>query len=99
MRRLLAGFAAGALLATTGTVWAASSVHHNNAYTLLPGQAVTYAGLTCTAYKGTTAANANIVCLRSNLVGYGVVVSQAAVVVAKQQKGGKIHVVFKVKNG
>ncbi|HVU79160.1 MAG TPA: hypothetical protein VHC67_16405 [Gaiellaceae bacterium] len=97
MARLFAGLVAGIVLATVGTVDASVSAPRGKAYTLLPGQAVTYAGLTCTAYKGTTAANANIVCLRTNLVGYGVVVSQSAVVVAKKTNG-KIHVVFKTKN-
>lgn len=97
MRKLIAGFVAGAVMASTGAVWAATSVTHGKAYTLVANQAVTYSGLTCTAYKGTTATNASIVCVRNNLQGFGVVVSQDAVVVAKRTNG-KVHVVFKSKN-
>jgi len=52
----------------------------------VPGMAVGYAGLTCTAYAGTNATNGNLVCVRDNLVGFGVVVSQAQVIVAKAVK-------------
>jgi hypothetical protein len=95
-KQLLAGTAGVAALATAGAVWAAGGP--TKAYTLKPNQAITYAGLTCTAYKGTTATNASIVCVRNNLAGYGVVVSQDAVVVAKRVDG-KMKVIYKSKNG
>lgn len=62
------------------------------------GQAITYGGMTCTAYTGTRPSNANLVCVRNNLHGYGVVISQESVIVAKQD-GTKFSVVFKGKNG
>jgi hypothetical protein len=77
-----------AFSATSGTV---------KAITLSPGMAVGYAGLTCTAYAGTTPMNGNLVCVRDNLVGFGVVVSQDQVIVAKAVRG-KIHVYFKHTN-
>jgi hypothetical protein len=80
--------AAEAFSATSGGV---------KAITLIPGQAVGYAGLTCTAYAGTTPINGNLVCVRNNLVGFGVVVSQGQVIVAKSVHG-KIHVFFKHTN-
>jgi hypothetical protein len=61
---------------------------------LSPGMAVGYAGLTCTAYKGTTTTNADLVCVRNDLQGFGVVVSQHEVLVAKTVNG-KIVVLFK----
>jgi hypothetical protein len=64
---------------------------------LTPGMAVGYAGLTCTAYAGTTPTNANLVCVRNNLAGFGVVVSQSEVIVAKSVSG-KIQVVFRKAN-
>lgn len=67
------------------------------AVVLKPQQAVTYGGLTCTAYSGTTATNANLVCVRNNLRGYGVIISQDTVVVARKT-GAKVHVVFKTAN-
>jgi hypothetical protein len=97
MRKLLAGLTAGVVLGSTGTVGATLNGHKANGYTLLAGQSVTFAGLTCTAYKGTTPANSNVVCVRNNLVGYGVVVSQAAVVVAKRTNG-KVKIFFKAAN-
>jgi hypothetical protein len=97
MRKVLIGLVAGLLLASSGVIWAATSNGKGTSYTLLPGQSVTYAGLTCTAYKGTNATNNNIVCVRNTLQGFGVVVSQAAVVVAKRQ-GGKVKVYFKAAN-
>jgi len=97
MRKLIASLVAVAGLATGGAVWAATSGGPTKAYTLLPNQAVTYSGLTCTAYKGTTATNASIVCVRNNLQGFGVVVSQDSVVVARRVNG-KVKVVFKSRN-
>jgi hypothetical protein len=94
---MLAGVAAGVVLASTGTVRAALDGPKDKAYGLVPGQAVTFAGLTCTAYKGTSPTNSNLVCVRNNLVGYGVVVSQAAVVVAKRVNGN-VKIVFKAAN-
>ena len=61
---------------------------------LSPGMAVGYAGLTCTAYKGTTPTNADLVCVRDDLQGFGVVVSQQEVLVAKTVNG-RIRVLFK----
>jgi hypothetical protein len=97
MRKLLAGVAAGVVLAGTGTVGAALNGPQGKAYGLVPGQAITFAGLTCTAYKGTSATNSNLVCVRNNLVGYGVVVSQSAVVVAKRINGN-VKIFFKAAN-
>jgi len=97
MRRLIAGLVSGIILGSAGAVGAAVHAQHNNTYTLLAGQSVTYAGLTCTAYKGTTPVNSNVVCVRNNLVGYGVIVSQSAVVVAKRTNG-KVKVYFKSAN-
>jgi hypothetical protein len=98
MNRRIAGLLAGIVLGGTGT--AVAAVHHADATArpLNAGESITYAGLTCTAYAGTTATNANLVCVRSNLKGVGVVVSQDAVVVAKQT-AGKVKVIYKVKNG
>jgi hypothetical protein len=98
MNRTIAGLVGGIVLATTGTAVAAVRHADANAQPLSAGQSVTYAGLTCTAYAGTTATNANLVCVRTNLKGFGVVVSQDAVIVAKQV-GGKVKVLYKVKNG
>jgi hypothetical protein len=97
MRKIFAGLVAGVVLASTGTVGAAPAGPTSKAYGLLPGQAVTFAGLTCTAYKGTTPSNSNLVCVRNNLVGYGVVVSQSAVVVAKRINGN-VKIFFKAAN-
>jgi hypothetical protein len=94
-KQLLAGTAAVAALGSAGAVWAAGGP--TKAFALKPNQAITYSGLTCTAYKGTTATNASIVCVRNNLAGFGVVVSQDSVVVAKRVNG-KIKVMFKSKN-
>jgi hypothetical protein len=97
MRKLLAGLVAGLVLGNVGTVGATLHGQRANGYTILPGQSVTFAGLTCTAYKGTNATNSNLVCVRQNLVGYGVVVSQSAVVVAKRVNG-KVKIYFKAAN-
>jgi hypothetical protein len=98
MSRTIAGLLGGIILASTGT--AVAAVRHTDATArpLAAGEAVTYAGLTCTAYAGTTATNANLVCVRSNLKGVGVVVSQEVVIVAKQT-GSQVKVIYKVKNG
>lgn len=97
MRKLVAGLVAGALMGSGGAVWAATGGAPGSAVTLAPNQAVTYAGLTCTAYRGTTATNASIVCVRDNLRGYGIVVSQDSVVVAKRVNG-TVKVLFKSRN-
>jgi hypothetical protein len=99
MKRLLVGLAAGVLLATAGAAIAARGADQPKAIPLAVGQAVSYAGLTCTTYAGDTAATANLVCVRSNLKGYGVVISQRAVLIARQLAGGKVKVVFKARNG
>jgi hypothetical protein len=85
-----------ALVMATGVALAAST-GGSRSVSLTPGMAVGYAGLTCTAYAGTTALNANLVCVRNNLAGYGVIVSQAQVIVAKSVKG-KIQVFFRKPN-
>jgi hypothetical protein len=90
--RLLTFIAAAGLGAAGGAF--ASSGSTVKSIALTPGGAVGYAGLTCTAYAGTTALNADLVCVRNNLTGFGVVVSQAQVIVAKSVKG-KIQVFFK----
>jgi hypothetical protein len=98
MNRTIAGLLGGIILGSAGS--AVAAVHRSDATAkpLAAGESVTYAGLTCTAYAGTTATNANLVCVRSNLRGVGVVVSQDAVIVAKQT-AGKVKVIYKVKNG
>jgi hypothetical protein len=97
MKRILAVIGAAAVLGATSVALGAIRQAHVNAIVLQPGQAVTYAGLTCTTYKGTTPTNANIVCVRNNLAGFGVVVSQQQIVIAKKS-GSKVQVVFKTKN-
>jgi hypothetical protein len=98
MKRLSAGLLAGAVLGSAGAALAGDAGHSTKAIPLTAGQAVSYAGLTCTTYAGTTATNANLVCVRTNLKGYGVVVSQEAVIVAKQL-GKQVKVIFRTKNG
>lgn len=88
--------ALAALVMATGVALASSSGGARS-ITLSPGMAVGYAGLTCTAYAGTTATNANLVCVRNNLAGFGVIVSQAQIIVAKSVKG-KIQVFFRKAN-
>jgi hypothetical protein len=80
-----------------GNAYANRAAPPAKAVSLSAGQAVHYAGLTCTTYAGTTAMNADIVCVRDNLRGFGVVVSQQTVVIAKRS-GGKVKVVFKAAN-
>lgn len=107
MKRIVAGLAAGLVLGSTGIVSAARTSNEDaaadppQAFVLRAGQAIKYAGMTCTAYAGATAATSNIVCVRNDLKGYGVVVSQSYVVVAKQVKqNGKasVKVFFKKPN-
>jgi len=97
-RRVVAAtaVAVGAVCAG-GAVAAVSANKPPTAIKLSSGQAVTFGGITCTAYDGTTATNANIVCVRNNLKGYGVVVSQDMVIVAKKT-GAKVVVAFKQAN-
>jgi hypothetical protein len=83
--------AAGGAIASNGGGGASKAIQ------LTPGTAIGYAGLTCTAYAGTSPTNANIVCVRDNLQGFGVVVSQQQVIVAKANKG-KIKVFFRHSN-
>ena len=97
MRKLITGLVAGLILGTTGVGIAATQASHDKAYTLLAGQAVTFGGMTCTAYKGTTATNSNIVCVKNNLKGYGVVVSQDQIVIAKRVNG-EIKIIWKKAN-
>jgi len=96
MKLKFLGLITFAALVVAGVAYAASAGSVKSIL-LTPGMAIGYAGLTCTAYAGTTPTNANLVCVRNNLLGYGVVVSQATVIVAKS-KGGKIQVVFKKPN-
>jgi hypothetical protein len=97
MKRILAVTGAVAVLGATSVALGAMRLTHGNAIVLRPGQAVTYAGLTCTTYSGTKSTNANIVCVRNNLAGFGVVVSQQSIIVAKKA-GSSVKVVFKTKN-
>jgi hypothetical protein len=97
MKRILAISGVVAVLGATSVALGAMRQTHGNAIVLQPGQAVSYAGLTCTTYAGTTPTNANIVCVRNNLAGYGVVVSQQTIIVAKSA-GSSLKVVFKTKN-
>jgi hypothetical protein len=97
MKRTIAVAGAAAVLGVAGGALAANTPHLS-AVVLKPGQAVYYSGLTCTAYAAKTAANANLVCVRNDLKGFGVIVSQSSVIVAKQT-GSHITVVFKTKNG
>lgn len=93
-----------ALLAGVGLGSAGFAVAANGpvqAIVLKNQQGATWGGITCTAYAGSTPADSNLVCVRNDLKGYGVVVSQSAVVVAKRVKVGstyKIKTVFKSKN-
>ena len=86
-----------ALLGAASVGLAGHGQSQQQAIVLQPGQAVRFAGLTCTAYAGTTPTNANLVCVRNNLAGFGVVVSQQTIVVAKRT-GTKLKVVFKTNN-
>jgi hypothetical protein len=86
--------AAGLVLAGMTGVALGSGGGPGHSILLTPGMAVGYAGLTCTAYKGTTTANADLVCVRNDLQGFGVVVSKQQVLVAKTVNG-KIVVLFK----
>ena len=96
-KRILAAIAVAGVGLTSGGAYAAIHGNGRTAMKLNAGQAVTFAGITCTTYAGNTATNANIVCVRDNLEGYGVVVSQNLVIVAKQVKG-KVVVAFKHAN-
>jgi hypothetical protein len=97
MKRILAVIGAVVVLVAASAAFGAMRQAHTKAIVLQPGQAVTYAGLTCTTYRGTTPTNANIVCVRNNLAGFGVVVSQQTIIVAKKAGTGT-KVVFKTKN-
>jgi hypothetical protein len=98
MKRILAVAGASAVLGATSVAVAANDHSHLNAFVLRAGQAVAYGGLTCTAYAGTTATNADIVCVRNNLRGFGVIVSQQTIIIAKRS-GSSTKVVFKTTNG
>ncbi len=97
MKRTLAVAGGAVVLGAAGGAFAATDQSNLKAIVLQPGQAVAYSGLTCTAYAGTTALNANLVCVRNNLQGFGVVVSQQTIVIAKKS-GSSVKVVFKTKN-
>lgn len=96
MRVALAAFLALAVGAASAAD--AGTKPGSTAIQLRPGMAIGYSGMTCTAYKGTIPTNANLVCVRNDLKGYGVIISQGGIVVAKQT-GTKFVVVFKGKNG
>jgi hypothetical protein len=98
MKRTLALATASAVLGATGVALAANDQSRLNAIVLRPGQAVDYGGLTCTAYAGTTATNADLVCVRNDLHGFGVIVSQQSIIIAKRS-GSSTQVVFRTKNG
>jgi hypothetical protein len=99
VKRLIPALACGAVLSAAGAALAEETATPAKAISLVAGQAVHYAGLTCTAYAGTRPTNADIVCVRDNLKGFGVVISQHSVIVAKRQTGGKLKIVFKAANG
>ena len=81
-----------ACLTLAGAAVAAPSP--KRALILSAGQAVIYGGMTCTTYTGKVP---NMVCVRNDLKGYGVVISQQQIIVAKQE-GTKFAVVFRGKN-
>jgi hypothetical protein len=97
MRRTLVLACAFALLIGAGAALGGTGSAKQKAIVLQPGQAVSFAGLTCTAYAGSTSTNGNLVCVRNNLAGFGVIVSQQTILVAKRS-GTKLKVVFKTKN-
>ena len=97
MKSKLVGLIAAIGLGAAGGALASGGGGGAKAVVLLPGMAVNYAGLTCTAYAGSTPLNADLVCVRNNLLGYGVVVSQAQIIVAKSV-AGKIKVFFRHPN-
>jgi hypothetical protein len=97
VKRIIGAIAAAVSLVAAGVAYAQHSATPLKAVALGAGQAVHYSGLTCTAYAGTTSTNADIVCVRDNLQGFGVVVSQDSVIVAKRN-AGKVKVVFKAAN-
>jgi hypothetical protein len=97
MTRILLVIVTAVALGVTGAALAARQTKGTQSIILQAGQAVGYGGLTCTAYAGTTATNAQIVCVRNNLRGFGVIVSQDRILVAKKT-GSKIQVVFKTAN-
>jgi hypothetical protein len=97
MKRILATGGAVMVLGAGSVALGAIRGNGTKAIVLKPGQAITYAGLTCTTYAGTVPANANIVCVRNNLAGFGVVVSKQSIIIAKKAGSG-VKVVFKTKN-
>ena len=95
----VAALVAGAVVGSAGFAVAANGPV--KAIVLKNQQGATWGGITCTAYAGTTATNSNMVCVRNDLKGYGVIVSQSAVVVARRVRTGstyKIKTVFTSKN-
>jgi hypothetical protein len=97
MKLAVIGLVAAVALVAAGLASAIGSGRSANVMPLQAGQAISYAGLTCSTYAGTTATNANIVCVRNNLRGFGVVISQETVLVAKQING-KVKVYFRTTN-
>jgi hypothetical protein len=97
MKRTIAVASTCAVLGGASVGLAATRQSASKAIVLLPGQSITYSGLTCTTYPASTPSKANIVCVRNNLAGFGVVVSQQSIIVAKQT-GAKVEVVFKTRN-
>lgn len=84
--------------AALGAAGAAAGGGSGNALVLNDNQAVTHAGITCTAYAGSRPTNANLVCVRNNLKGYGVILSQENVTIARRVKG-KVKIIFTRPNG
>jgi hypothetical protein len=93
-KRGLVAVVVGMALGSSGLALAEGPL---KAVVLQDNQAATFSGITCTAYSGASPTSSNIVCVRNDLKGYGVVVSQDRVVIAKRVKG-KVKVVFTTKN-
>ena len=68
MKRILAVSGAAAVLGATSVAFGAIGQTHGNAIVLRPGQADTYAGLTCTTYPGTTPTNWGLTSVRTKLM-------------------------------
>jgi hypothetical protein len=94
MRTTVAAFVAGAVIGGAGIAGAAVA---DKAIVLTDHQAVSHDGITCTAYDGKTAFTGNLVCVRNDLKGYGVVISRTNVTIARSVKG-TVKVIFTRKN-
>ena len=96
MKSTLMALGGAAALGATGAAFG-SQDRSSVTIQLHPGGAFIYAGVTCTAYPGTTATNADLVCVRNDLRGYGVIMSQDQILIAKKVNG-KIVVAFRKPN-